>query len=67
MPSLDAALRRWEQEEHRFLTLAAEVDRAAAFLTEANQLNVAALLETARRDVRESRECVAALLEDDDA
>lgn len=65
MPSLeafDAACRRWDEEEHRFLTLMAEADRVAEFRSAEERLNLAAVVETVRREARESKERVAALL-----
>jgi hypothetical protein len=48
--------------EHRLLTLAAEADQLAAFVPDEERLHVAALLATARRETRESKERVAALV-----
>jgi hypothetical protein len=61
MPSLEDALCRWNAEEHRFLTFAAEADRAAEFTFADDRLHIAALLVTARREARESKERVAAI------
>jgi hypothetical protein len=68
MPSRDeieafeAACRRWEDEEHRFLALAARGERAAKDAPEEQRLHVAALLETGRRQLRESKGWLSAFV-----
>ncbi len=66
MPSLDygfsAELDRWNEEEHRFLSLAADADRIAEFSSTEERLRIDALLGRARREVLQSKERVAALL-----
>jgi hypothetical protein len=51
----------WNEEEHRFLNLMAEVE-SAEIMSDAARLDRAAVLETARRRMREIKGRIAAVV-----
>lgn len=62
MLSLEALLQKWENAEHRFLALDAEADRRAEIASETERLHRSAQLVTVRREYRESKGQVVAVL-----